>query len=203
MSIRGSYTDSFHSTPLYSNDAFAVVFLRDTSYGGLKNILVNNKPVDGGQINGLFAEYFSASNYISDTLNFSTGANWAIAGNGYIPDFSYSFPGDQPAFTDSLPSVISLNNDFTMSFSASNTVNADSAYVFLEFTQQYNSAISFTSVVSAKNGTVSIPKMYFSQSSTGGARLHVLLFSYKYDVFGNKQFAFLKLNENIRSVIFQ
>jgi len=205
ITVRGNCTDSTENVGLYSNTASAIFFSKKNA----GTILVNNIALD------TLLQTYSANNFRylnigitdNDTISYLSDDKWSVSGANGIPAISYDYTGNFPSFTGVLPRTITAANGLSIKFDGSNSFGADSAFIAVcNASANYGPpdfGISYSKMVSANSGTATIDNYVLQAygAGTGGTSyVEVFLVKYTIKTFGSKQFAFLKMNENIQNV---
>ncbi len=94
--------------------------------GGVSDVRFNGVPLTTGD-DSAFTHHDLSPVWIDGGSN-----TWHVGGSGYVPAFDADANAAMPAFAGSLPVTLSKTVDFTYTFNASNTSNADSVYVVIQ-----------------------------------------------------------------------
>ena len=196
ITVRGNYISSAGLyIPIYANNASA-----HFGNGHAGTVSVNNVILDTTfGVNGYgLLSYINASPYTKDSLNFNVDDNWKVSGNGNVPSISFNYTGAFPSFYGTLPVSIKSTDGFSITFDASNNSDADSAFIYICTSEGHGFA---SSIVSAHGGTATLGSYNIPAANFGAVTyLEIFLSRYTTKVFGNKQFAFVKINEFIQNV---
>ncbi len=208
VTIRGNYSDTNGIRPIYANDATAYFnYLKGDGNAGsvtVNNYVLDTFPLTKNVPYSLF--YMNANQAVSDSLNFMTDNNWIVSGNNNVPAISYNYTGSFPAFYGTLPFQLSSSSDYTIIFDSTNTDGADSVYIAICASETGGSGtgrVMATSPVSTHGGSATLPASLiqeFSSSAVIQAYLEIIVYKYTIKTFGNKRYAFVKMNETIQNV---
>jgi hypothetical protein len=165
--------------------------------------------VDAGtvSVNGINLEKQTNNSYLkmatpgltTSDLKYATGVDWSVSGTGNVPTVTYKHGTNFPDYSGSVPTEITKANGLSFSFTASNTKNADSIYVFIAapngktFIRSY--APTAGSVTISASDLSGLPVV-----SDKTAYLEVLPVKFAVETFSGKRFVFIKEQAIVRNV---
>ncbi|RYE22855.1 MAG: hypothetical protein EOP51_12225 [Sphingobacteriales bacterium] len=165
--------------------------------------------VDAGtvSVNGINLEKQTNNSYLkmattgltTADLKYSSGVDWSVSGTGNIPTVSYKHGTNFPEYTGTVPTEITKANGLSFTFNTSNTMNADSVYVFVGA----SNGKTFIKGYAPNAGTVKITASDLSGLPTvtdKTAYLEVLPVKFDVQSFSGKPFVFIKEQAIVRNV---
>ena len=188
----------------------AAIFESQTNtFGDAGTVSINSVLLNGDR--GYYYLHYDTT----PTWNESSSNHWVVSGTVTIPAISVDIPGTFPAFTDTLPTVISRAGDFSIELNSSNTLNADSGYVVIYCAPRGSRLIG--NVVSANGGVskVNASELIYLQNGNApfnsrslasqgyyGGLIMLVLYNHSIQTIGGKKFAFVKQREYLGKVTF-
>jgi hypothetical protein len=185
---------------VYSSGEYGIAFFLDSE-------LKYNLDAGSLTLNNISIPHPNAYySYKGTTDSLEYDANWISSGSAEVPAISFNQSGGFPAYSGTLPWVVSKSIGISFTFNASTVSNADSVYVVLTAINDTGNIISYNQSFGATQGDVTITGSdfnYLPSCSITQGHLTIIPYRYTTAAFGDKKFVFVKQAEISHSVSIQ